>query len=196
MIPPADALLFRTALARFAPLTEADWAMLEPHLRVEAIQKHQYFAETGKQATTIAFVLTGSFRQYYLKDGDERTTYFYFEGHLMSAYFSCISQQPSLLTIEALTAGSYVVFPYTVLADLYERSPAWQKFGRLLNEYIAMGLEDRMVGLLTQSPEERYLALLGSNKKKIIERIPQHYIANYLGITPVSLSRIRARVMK
>lgn len=170
--------------------------MLLPHLRVETMRKHQFFAERGKQATTIAFVLAGSCRQYYSVDGDEKTTYFYFEGHLMSAYFSCISQQPSLLTIEALTAGSCIVFPYAVLVDLYARSPAWQTFGRLLNEYIAIGLEDRMVGLLTQSPEERYLALLNSNKKKIIERIPQHYIANYLGITPVSLSRIRARVMR
>jgi hypothetical protein len=59
-----------------------------------------------------------------------------------------------------------------------------------------MGLEDRMVGLLTQSPEERYTALLKSNKTKILERIPQHLIANYLGITPVSLSRIRNRTSK
>ncbi len=183
-------------MTRFAPLTDVDWAMLKPHLRVETVQKHHYFANFGKQATTIAFVLAGAFRQYYLKEGNEETTYFYFEGHLMSAYFSCISQQPSLMTIEALTAGSYIVFPYAVLLDLYTRSPAWQTFGRLLSEYIAMGLEERMVGLLTQSPEERYITLLEGNKKKIIERIPQHYIASYLGITPVSLSRIRARVMK
>ncbi|MFN8321973.1 MAG: hypothetical protein U0T74_04895 [Chitinophagales bacterium] len=57
-------------------------------------------------------------------------------------------------------------------------------------------MEERMVGLLTLSPEERYEQLLQSNKKKIIERIPQHLIANYLGITPVSLSRIRARLLK
>ena len=53
-----------------------------------------------------------------------------------------------------------------------------------------------MVDLLTLSPEQRYLQLLNSNKQKILERIPQHYIANYLGITPVSLSRIRNRMYK
>ena len=53
-----------------------------------------------------------------------------------------------------------------------------------------------MTGLLLLSPEERYYELLQSNKAKIIERIPQHYIASYLGIAPVSLSRIRNRVSK
>jgi len=72
----------------------------------------------------------------------------------------------------------------------------WERFGRKVAEYAMMGLEERMVGLLMLSPEDRYLQLLGSNKKKIIERIPQHHIANYLGITPVSLSRIRNRISK
>lgn len=72
----------------------------------------------------------------------------------------------------------------------------WQKFGRLIAECLAIGLEERMVGLLMLSPEERYMELIKGNKKKIIERVPQHYIANYLGITPVSMSRIRNRVIK
>jgi CRP-like cAMP-binding protein len=192
----APFLILRQHIERFTPLTEADWAMLTPHLRVETIQKHQLFAEEGKLADDVALVLEGSFRQFYTNDGEQKTTYFYFEGHFISAYLSCISQTPSRLTIEALTNGRYVVFPYSVLLELYDRSLTWQKFGRLIAEYIALGLEDRMVGLLTQSPEERYLALLESNKKKIPERIPQHYIANYLGITPVSLSRIRNRIMR
>ena len=73
---------------------------------------------------------------------------------------------------------------------------AWQRFGRMIAEYLGIGLEERMVSLLIETPEERYINLLRSNKKKIIERIPQHYIANYLGITPVSMSRIRKRILK
>lgn len=195
MTTAADFTPLLRAVEQFTPLTATDWAMLEPHLRIESIQKHALFAEEGKRADTIALVLEGSFRQFYTKDGDERTTYFFFENHLMSAYISCFTGQPSQLTIEALSHGRYIAFPYSVMVDLFERSMAWQRFGRRISEYALKGLEDRMVGLLTQSPEERYVALLESNKKKIIERIPQHYIANYLGITPVSLSRIRARVM-
>jgi len=89
-----------------------------------------------------------------------------------------------------------IVFPYRRLKEMYSLSPTWERFGRLIAEWAMLGLEERMVGLLTLSPEERYIQLLESNKKKIIERIPQHLIANYLGITPVSLSRIRNRVTK
>ncbi|MEZ0486092.1 Crp/Fnr family transcriptional regulator [Fibrella aquatica] len=191
-----DLLTLRQQIERFTPLGQEEWAMLIPHLEVKTLQKHQLFAEEGKQANEVALVLEGSFRQFYTIDGEEKTTYFYFENHLMSAYMSCLTKQPSRMTIEALSPARYVVFPYTVLADLFERSISWQKFGRLIGEYIAIGLEDRMVGLLTLSPEARYLELLTSNKKKILDRIPQHYIANYLGVTPVSLSRIRNRIMR
>ncbi len=189
-------LMVRQQIERFTPLTEAEWLMLVPHLRIETLDKHQLFAEEGKVAQEVAVVLEGSLRQYYTNDGEEKTTYFYFEGHFISSYFSCISQTPSRLTIEALSNARYVAFPYSALLDLFARSLTWQKFGRLIAEYIALGLEDRMVGLLTQSPEARYLTLLESNKKKILDRIPQHYVANYLGITPVSLSRIRNRIMR
>ncbi|ARK10352.1 Crp/Fnr family transcriptional regulator [Fibrivirga algicola] len=191
-----DLLTLRQQIERFTPLSDDEWHMLTPHVRVETIQKHQFFAEAGKQANEVALVLEGSFRHFYTTDGDEKTTYFYFEGHFISAYMSCITQTPSRLTIEALSPARYIVFPYTILSALFEKSITWQKFGRLIGEYIALGLEDRMVGLLTQSPEDRYLALLKSSKKKILDRIPQHYVANYLGITPVSLSRIRSRIMR
>lgn len=136
------------------------------------------------------------FRQCYTKDGEEKTTYFFFEHHFISAYISCITGKPSLVTIEALSDASYVSFSFTKMNELLNSSMAWQKFGRLIAEYTMTGLEERMVSLLLQSPEERYVELLNSNKIKIMERIPQHYIANYLGITPVSMSRIRNRLLK
>lgn len=135
-------------------------------------------------------------RHYYIRDGEEKTTYFYFEHHFVSSYISAITATPSRLTIEALTDSRLLAFSYKHLQSLYEQSPKWEWFGRLVAEYLAIGLEERMAGLLILSPEERYLELLESNKQKIVERIPQHYIANYLGITPVSLSRIRKRVIK
>ena len=170
--------------------------MLLPFLEIKEIKKHGHFSEEGKVADEIGFVLDGMLRHYYTKDGEEKTTYFYFENHFVSSYISCISQQPSQLTIEALSDCKLIVFSYQKMKDLFEKSITWQKFGRLIAEYLAIGLEERMVGLLMLSPEERYLELIKGNKKKIIERIPQHYIANYLGITPVSMSRIRNRVIK
>ena len=186
----------RTNIERFISLQEAEWQMLLPFLEIKTLKKHELLAEEGKVANEVGFVLEGMMRHYYTKDGEEKTTYFYFENHFVTSYISCITGQPSLLTIEALSDCQLIVFPYQKLKDLFDKSNTWQKFGRLIVEYIAIGLEERMVGLLMLSPEERYLQLVQGNKKKIIERVPQHYIANYLGITPVSMSRIRNRVIK
>ena len=183
----------RKAIYRFLPMSEEDWQLLVLHLEVVELKKHECLVQEGKRTSTIGFLLEGSMRHFYTRDGEERTTYFYFENHFVASYISCITGQPSLLSIEALTDCRLLVFSYSVLKKLYDQSHAWERFGRLMAEYLAMGLEERMVGLLMLSPEERYEALLKSDKKKIIERIPQHYIANYLGITPVSLSRIRGR---
>ncbi|MGG9961723.1 Crp/Fnr family transcriptional regulator [Ferruginibacter sp. SUN106] len=188
--------LLRFHIEKFCKLTDADWELLLPHLEIKAIRKNELFIAEGKQGREVAFVIEGMFRQYYTKDGEEKTTYFFFENHLMSAYLSCITGKPSLVSIEALSNASYISFSYKAMQELFEQNMAWQKFGRLLAEYLAIGLEERMVSLLLQSPEERYVDLLNSNKKKIIERIPQHFIANYLGITPVSMSRIRNRLLK
>jgi CRP-like cAMP-binding protein len=188
--------LLRNYIEKFSAITDADWELLQPHLTIKALRKNELYIAEGKRATELGFVFQGMLRQYYTKDGAEKTTYFFFENNLMGAYISCITGKPSLISIEALSEVNYISFPYKILQQIFEQSMVWQKFGRLVAEYLTIGLEERMVSLLLQSPEERYLDLLNSNKKKIIERVPQHYIANYLGITAVSMSRIRSRILK
>jgi len=186
--------MLRNAINRLVQLTDQDWELLIPDLKYRHLDKGEYWIAEGKKEQQIGFVLNGNMRHYYTHDGEEKTTYFFFENHLVSSYFSALTGQPSQLTIEALTECHLITFPYKVLVSLYESSHLWERFGRKLAEYLALGLEERMAGLLILTPEERYLQLLQENKKKIIERIPQHLIANYLGITPVSLSRIRGRI--
>lgn len=192
----ADLLLLRTAIQRFVPLTDDEWNLLVPHITYRSVPRGGKWINEGEKEKDIGFVLSGNMRHYYTRDGEEKTTYFYFEGHIISSYISAVTGQSSLLTIEALTDSRLLSFPYPHLRALFDQSPTWERFGRLVAEYLAFGLEERMAGLLILSPEERYLELLQGNKKKIIERIPQHYIANYLGITPVSLSRIRKRLLE
>lgn len=183
-------------LTRFGGLSAAECALLHPAVTERHLARGDTLAVEGETAHRIGFVLEGSLRHFYTHDGSERTTYFYFEDHFVGAYISCITGQPSRLTIEALTDATLLVFPYAALARLFAQHPAWERFGRRLAEYLAIGLEERMVSLLLLSPEERYRELLRGGKDKILERIPQHYIASYLGITPVSLSRIRSRVAR
>jgi len=192
----SDLLLLRNAINRFVKTSDEEWGMLLPHIEERYLDRQSDFAKEGKIAMEVGFLLEGDMRHYYTRDGIEKTTYFYFEGHFVSSYLSCITGKPSDLTIQAITDCRLLVFKYKILQNLYNLSHNWERFGRLVAEYLAIGLEERMVGLLMLSPEERYIQLLESNKQKIIERIPQHYVSSYLGITPVSLSRIRRRLLK
>ncbi len=186
----------RKTIATLTPIPDADWAMIAPYLRETTITRGERWVTEGEKAKDVGMIISGSMRHYYTKNDEEKTTYFYFEHALVSAYISCITGAPSALSIEALTDTRLIVFPYARLKEAYKTSIVWERFGRLIAEWAMTGLEERMVALLTQSPEERYIALLNSAKTKILERIPQQHIANYLGITPVSLSRIRSRIHK
>lgn len=188
--------VLRTQIGKLTLLPDEDWNMLVPHVSERRLRKGELMVREGETGKEVAIIIDGQMRHFYTCDGEEKTTYFYFEQAFVSAYISCITGKPSLVSIEALADTRLLVFPYAVLKGLFTKSIYWERFGRLIAEWAMMGLEDRMVGLLTQSPEQRYLALINSNKTKILERIPQHHIANYLGITPVSLSRIRNRILK
>ena len=106
--------------------------MLLPFLELRQLRKNELFIAEGKRANEIGLVITGMFRHYYTKDGEEKTTYFFFEQHFISAYISCITDKPSLVTIEALSNASYVSFSFTKMNELLNSSMAWQKFGRLI----------------------------------------------------------------
>jgi CRP-like cAMP-binding protein len=188
----------RAYLLRFVPdLTDADWQPLAQALRVRHLARGEHLLQAGEQLPVLALLLQGTCRLYYPRpNGEERTTYFFFENHLLGDYAGCLTGQPSQLSIQALVDTELVVFDYAVLRQLYDQRPVYERFGRLLAEYHLLGTDARLVEHLLLSPEERYRALLSSGKTKILERIPQHLVANYLGITPVSMSRIRARVAR
>lgn len=186
----------RQYLTHFIELTDPEWQALEQQLTIKTIPKKDFLVQKGQKTTQIGFLLSGSCRVFYDKDGEEWTTYFCFENSLVAAYMSCITAQPSTLSIQALEDCQLLIFEYQTLTALYQQFPVYETFGRKLAEYLFMGLDVRLAEQLILSPEERYLKFLGSPaKRKIIERIPQQYIASYLGITPVSLSRIRRRII-
>jgi CRP-like cAMP-binding protein len=185
---------FFSKVAEMATLSPADKELVIPHLALKKLKKGSCFIREGRVGTEAGLVLQGALRQFYRHNGEEKSTYFFFEGHLICAYISCITGKPSLVSIEALTEVEYVSVPYRTLLQAYAASMAWQQFGRLVAEYQVVGLEQRMATLLFETPEQRYRKMLATGTNKIIERIPQQYIANYLGITPVSMSRIRKRI--
>ncbi|HEV7382485.1 MAG TPA: Crp/Fnr family transcriptional regulator [Dyadobacter sp.] len=187
---------FRNYLSRFVELNDQEWEAFTQHMFVKSIPKKQYLVNQGNNSREIYFLIRGSCRLYYDKNGEEKTTYFFFENNLVADYLGCVTNSPSTMSIQALEDCELIYFKYETLTNLYETHPVFQIFGRKLAEYLFAGLDMRLAELLTLTPEERYLKFLNTAiKRKIIERIPQQYIASYLGITPVSLSRIRRRII-
>jgi CRP-like cAMP-binding protein len=127
-------------------------------------------------------------------NGHEVTKNFFFERDYATEYVSFLTRTPSLLSIKVMEDAELIELNYDKVQKLYEDYPIWQKYGRLMAERVFIEVAERTQQLLYLSPEEMYLKLM-ADQPRIIERIPQHYIASYLGIQPESLSRIRKRLM-
>lgn len=189
---------FRKGLEKFIAFTDEEWQLFNQGLRLEALKKRDRFAQSGKTCKTLGFVLSGSLRLYHIKDGVEITSYFCLENEWVSAYKSFLTQQPAIITIEALENTEVITFTHQQLQQWLNTPQLgfkMERFGRLIAEHLICCYEDRVASFILQSAEERYLQLV-QNGNDFLQRIPQHYIANYLGITPVSLSRIRKRIME
>jgi CRP-like cAMP-binding protein len=189
---------FRKAMEQFVLFTNGEWEIISHGLRLEKLKKKACLVESGKICKKVGFVLSGSLRNYHIKDGEEITGYFCIENDWVSAYKSFLTQKPSIITIETLEATELITFSHEQLQTWLQTTELafkMERFGRLIAEYLICCYEDRVASFILQTAEERYLDLL-QNGKNILQRIPQHYIANYLGITPVSLSRIRKRILE
>ncbi|WP_183566233.1 Crp/Fnr family transcriptional regulator [Mucilaginibacter sp. SP1R1] len=189
---------FREYVAMFVLLDETEWQQLVPYLEISILKKKKNFADPGKVCNQVGLVVKGAVRYFNVKDGEEITGYFSFENELLSSYKSFLTRQPCANYIQALEDTQMVTLSYNAMQQIYADAligHKMERFGRLIAEHYLICYEDRVTAFVTQTPEERYNKLLETGGE-VLQRIPQHYIANFLGITPVSLSRIRRRIMK
>ncbi len=189
--------IFREHLKKYADFNEAEWILFTQHLTFSNLKKKHYFAVSEKVCDKVGFILTGSVRYYYIKDGQDITGYFSFENEFLSSYKSYLTGLPGYTYIQALEDTKLITFTRRDMDQMLANpmlAYKMERFGRLIAEHYLCCYDDRVTSFVTQTPEERYLQLL-STGREILQRMPQHYIANFLGITPVSLSRIRRRVM-
>ncbi|MDB5136095.1 MAG: Crp/Fnr family transcriptional regulator [Mucilaginibacter sp.] len=189
--------IFRKYLERFVVFNEAEWIVFTQHLSFSSLKKKHYFTEPGKVCDKVGFIVTGAVRYFHIKDGEDITGYFSFENEFVSSYKSYLTGLPGYTYVQALEDTKLITFTRRDMEQMLANpmlAYKMERFGRLVAEHYLCCYEDRVISFLTQTPEERYLQLL-STGKEILQRMPQHYIAHFLGITPVSLSRIRRRVM-
>ncbi|HAA17021.1 MAG TPA: Crp/Fnr family transcriptional regulator [Cytophagales bacterium] len=177
------------------PLSEYDQSLLGKVLKAKRFLKGDHLLMAGDTALAFWFCTKGWIRMYYSKGGNDRTTYFYTQGEFVSAYDSFIHQRPALMYFQALTDVEVLEISSGAAEQLLSGSKTFEALARI-------GMEEEMVvnqhiiaSLLTQTPEERYMALL-EDQPSIFQTIPQHYIASFLGVQPESLSRIKRRAQQ
>ena len=146
----------------------------------------------GEMSQQIFIVKQGALRLWANYNGEDITFRFCFENEVASSF---LGYEPSIFTIESIETSTIMIVKikdFMVLLDeIFEYKDALiNLLTRRLNDYGKLFLSR-----ITKKPEERYLDMMNNNPE-ILLRVPQHYIATYLGITPVSLSRIRNRVTK
>jgi CRP-like cAMP-binding protein len=182
----------RNYFERFIKLSDDEWQDFQICLTKEVVHKKDLILKENEQCDFLAFVQEGIFRFYSFNDGVERITAFFFPGDFVTNYRSFLTGKPSEHNIEALTDGVIYRIKLAQLQKLYDKYQTIERLGRLVAENLYLIVANRLDSFMFQSPAERYNELVKRNSK-LLNEIPQYMIAAYLGISPETLSRIRAR---
>lgn len=158
------------------------------------LEANETYIRKGDTSQRLAFIEQGIMRAYLIKDnGDEATLFLRWEGQFIASHDTIIHHRPSRFVYRALEPIRLLEIDYEVLEEVLKVHPEYEP---LRNFFLMRMLADSlksMESFVTQSPEERYRDLV-TEQFSLINRVPGKYIASMLGITPVSLSRIRKRM--
>lgn len=148
--------------------------------------------EEGRISHTLYLIKKGCLRLFFTKDGKDITFQFFFEGEWVASFDSLYNHQPSLFSLESIEAAEVFSMEREDFFRLAGQVPGIRKLveGKLVDRF--RNYQMLFLSRIKDSPRQRYEALL-AERPDIVRRVPQHYIASYLGMTSVSLSRIRNR---
>jgi len=150
----------------------------------------------GDIATKLFLVIHGCLRTYFIKEsGIEITSQFFIEGQMVSSFESAMTEKPSRQYIDAIEDSMVGFIDITIFKKMISESGlGMNDFNRFLISRLIFYMNQH-ASFILDNPEKRYKKLLQDNPE-LVSRLPQKYIASYLGITPVSLARIRTRLRK
>lgn len=164
--------------------------------QVRRLKKKEFLLQAGEICRYESFILEGCLRNYYLDNkGNEHILQFSFEDWWTSDLYSLLTQTPATQFIDALEDSVVALFDRDDLDRLYREVPKFERFFRIMLQNAFVAQQQRILQNIGSTGEERYLAF----RKKypaFEQRLPQHQIASFLGITPEFLSKIRNKLAK
>ncbi len=198
-MPAAPASTAHTALRafteRYTTLSTDEWNQVSSHWRPAFAKTGDYLLREGQACNSIWFLHKGLLRFSYTDDeGEEHTKYFTDPPYVLTSMRSLESRQPAIEAIHVIAEAELLVID-KVANDGLLGVPAWSQFVRQLVQEVQFFTEEILLDAQRLSAEQRYLKLL-DEQPALLMRVPLKHLASYLGMTPQSLSRIRARVRR
>lgn len=173
-------------------VSPAEEELLKQLFVEKKLKKGDHFLQEGQVCRSVAMIGVGLVRYYMNEEGNEGTYYFGREGDFVCDYESFLPQGPSDKNIQALEDTELYTISYDALQRVYREVKGGERLGRLAIEQVFVSVLQQLSSFYRDSPELRYQRFL-SAFAAISQRVPQYYIASYVGIQPQSLSRIRKR---
>lgn len=181
-------------LSRMASLTKSDQQFILEQFKPVSFRKKDRIIDTEETSTGYVFINQGLARLYGYKDGEEKTLFFFKEGMFAGSIQTYLFEKPSVLVVEAMEDIEGLAIAKQGLDQMFAHSKTLSQALMIYTQHRLNGLLYYFSSFVLDSPEERYEKFILS-EPDLFNRVPQHVIASFLGITPVSLSRIRKRLM-
>ncbi len=181
-------------ISKYIQLTEEEKNVILSLDIFRSVKKGTILLKEGQNSKESYFVLKGCIRTYYVLDGEEKTTAFYTEMDVLTPH-CVISKTPSEYYVNCLEDSIITISNSDMEAEVNSKFPKFETICRVLSEELLAKQQINFDEFKLSSPEQRYLNLL-QKRPDLIQRVPQHQLASFLGIKPQSLSRLRARILE
>ncbi|MCH5599930.1 Crp/Fnr family transcriptional regulator [Niabella ginsengisoli] len=180
-------------LKNIYPLPDTSQILLENCFNEVAYTKGQILLRPQKIETSVYFIKKGMVRAYEQSVDQEITFWFGKEGDPVISMKSYIQNERGYEYVSLLENTAFYKIDAKSLQDLYLQDLHISNWGRKLAEQELLKTEERLISRQVRSASDRYKDLM-RDQPDLIRRVPLGFIASYLGITQVSLSRIRAEI--
>ncbi len=181
-------------ISKYISLTEDEKNAILSLDLFRSVKKGTILLKEGQKSQEEYFVLKGCIRKYYIIDGEEKTTAFFTEMEGLVPH-CVVSKTPSEYYISCMEDTILAVTNPNMGEEINSKFPKFEIMCRILSEELLAKQQINFDEFKTSSPEQRYLNLI-QKRPDLIQRVPQHQLASYLGIKPQSLSRLRARILE
>ena len=186
--------LFFQNFNKKVPLTQEEEAQIKNFLTPKKLRKKQYLLQEGDVCKTIAFIEKGLLKAYSVDyNGNEHIIQFGLEGWVISDLYSFLTGEPATYNIDAIEDAELELISKSAHEELLLKAPKYETFTRLNITGAYLAMQKRLTSIISSSLEERYANFIALYPN-IVQRVPQHMIASYMGLTPETLSRIRRRI--